>query len=102
MKNVTKVFVTYMHESCQRHTYWATIVNDQGQQIEGYSKQTGSLYNNFEGLTREQAREQILYHAQEWADFFGISLQPYVEDGVEYKPNMFIRRFNRKEEVYED
>lgn len=88
MHKIVKISILYMYESCERHNYYVRATTDEGMTKEVDGHRTGSLYNNFEGLSREEARDRTLIDAATWGDFLGITPEPYYEDGVLYEPSM--------------
>jgi hypothetical protein len=94
MPKVQHVRVYYMYESCERHTYAVQLVNDEGFTMDPASYRTGSVYNNFEGLSREEARDRALIDAADWADFFDIEPKPFIEDGEIHTPSMTFDKYS--------
>lgn len=86
MRNIVKIRILKMHESCQRTTFFVDVITDEGFNMTVAGHATGSVYTNFEGLTIDQARDRALTDAHNWSDFLQIPLDPYVEDGVTYEP----------------
>lgn len=93
MQKVVEVRVYHMYETCERHTYAVQLVSDEGFTMDPMSYRTGSIYTNFEGLSRDEARERALIDAAEWADFFNIAPTPFVEDGVTHEAQMNFEKY---------
>ena len=91
------VFKTY--ESCERHTFYVRLTNGEGFSIEPMSYATGSVYTNHEGLSIDEARDRALIDAADWADFFGLSPEPYLEDGKRFEPLMTFNRYTTRRAI---
>lgn len=81
-----RVFSTY--ESCERWTFYVELTTDEGYSITPSGHATGSLYTNGKGLSIEEARDRALMDAHQWADFLGLTVEPFVVDGVTIEPSM--------------
>lgn len=101
MHKVVEVRVYHMYESCERHTYAVQLVSDEGFSMDPMSYRTGSVYTNFEGLTRDEARDRALIDAADWGDFFGITPTPFVEDDVTYEPSMTFDKYTMRRQMGE-
>jgi hypothetical protein len=98
VSQIVRISVYYMYETCERHSYYvrATTDEDLHKDVDGHC--TGSVYNNFEGIDREEARDRALMDALVWGDFLGITPDPYVEDGVTYEPSMNLSTYSYQRE----
>lgn len=97
---VTAVKVKALWESCDRWTYYVSLETDEGFDKTPVSFRTGSKMNNYEGLSRERARDQALIEAAGWADFFGIAPTPFVDDdGRTYEPSMVFRSYSGRRRI---
>jgi hypothetical protein len=96
---IVAINVFSMWESCQRTTYYVRVTTDEGFTKEVESHRTGSVYTNFEGLTKEEARDRALIDANTWSDFLGIPVDPYVEDGITYEPSMEFETYTMRREL---
>lgn len=101
MHKVIEVRVWHLWESCERHTYYVQLVSDEGFTIDPMSYRTGSVYTNFEGLSRDEARDRALIDAADWADFFGLTPTPFVEkdeagNEVTYEPTMTFDKYTNR------
>lgn len=99
MNNIVAVSVFKTWESCERTTFYVSLRNSEGFTLEPISYRTGSVYTNFEGLSIEEARDRALIDAADWADFLGLVVEPYIEDGVEYKPSMTFNKYQIRREL---
>lgn len=84
---ITSISVTRMWESCERTSYYVTLTNDEGFDMTPNCHQTGSVYNNHQGLSIDEARDRALIDAHNWSDFLGIPVRPYVENGETFEPS---------------
>ena len=98
MHKIIRICVVHMYESCERHTYYVRADTDEGYSKEVEGHRTGSVYNNFEGLTRDEARDRALIDAATWGDFLGIKPEPYYEDGKLYEPSMTFDSYTMRRE----
>ena len=78
-KNIVSISVSSMWESCERTTYFVRLVTDEGFDMTPASYRTGSIYTNFEGLTKDEARERAMMDAASWGDFLCIPVDALVE-----------------------
>ena len=69
---IERIFIMYTFESCQRHSYYVVVATDEGLVKEVASHRTGSIYNNFQGLSCEEALDRALIDANTWGDFLNI------------------------------
>lgn len=102
MHKIVKISILYMYETCERHNYYVRATTDEGMTKEVEGHRTGSLYTNFEGLSRDEARDRALIDAATWGDFLGITPTPYVEDGVTYEPTMTFDSYTHQREMDEE
>jgi hypothetical protein len=79
-KKIVGIRVSVMWESCERTTYYVELRTDEGFTMTPMSHRTGSLYTNFEGLTKDEARERALCDAHEWGDFLCIPVDVFMEE----------------------
>lgn len=96
MPQITAIRVVSLWETCQRTTYWVELETDEGFTKTPDCHRTGSVYTNFEGLSKEEARERALIDAHQWSDFLGIPVEPYVEDGVIHEPAMKLEPYTTR------
>ena len=89
-KNIVGIRVFSMWETCERTTYYVELRTDEGFAMTPAGYATGSVYTNFEGPSKEEARNRALLDAITWADFLGLRVEPLIEDGVEQKPTGFV------------
>jgi hypothetical protein len=101
LHKIISISVFGMYESCERWTYYVRATTDEGMTKEVEGHRTGSLYNNFEGITREEARDRALIDAATWGDFLGITPEPFIEDGVTYEPSMTFDTYTHQREMAE-
>jgi hypothetical protein len=85
MRQIVKVAVTKMYESCERTTFYVQLTTDEGYSITPASYCTGSIYGP--GLKLSEARDRALTDAGTWADLLELKVEPYIEDGITYKPS---------------
>lgn len=93
---ITAIRITRMYESCERTTYYVDLVSSEGFTNTVAAHATGSIYTDHVGLSVEAARDRALIDADTWADFFGLTPAPYVEEGVTYEPSMLMRRYETR------
>jgi hypothetical protein len=102
-KNIVSISVFSMWESCERTTYFVRLKTDEGFDMTPASYRTGSVYTNFEGLTKEEARERAMMDAASWGDFLCIPVTPLIEtiDGVEteMKPKRTFDSYGMRREM---
>jgi hypothetical protein len=96
VRNIVSIRVHSMYESCQRTTYYVDLKTDEGFVMTAAGHATGSVYTDFVGLTKEEARERALLDAYDWADFLQLEVDPLVEEGVEYKPKRPMARYTTR------
>ncbi len=101
-RDIKRVRVLKMWETCERTTFFVELTNDAGETITPEAFATGSVYTNHEGLSIEEARDRALIQVVTWAAFFGIKPEPYVDDGVAHEASMTLhhygeRRFRRRD-----
>ena len=89
-KHIVAIRVYSLWETCERTTYYVELRTDEGFTMTPSGYATGSVYTNFEGLSKEEARNRALLDAITWADFLGLTVEPLMEDGVEQKPTGFV------------
>ena len=99
MHKITQIRIFKMWESCERTTYFVELQTDEGFTMTPSSHQTGSVYTNFEGISLEEARDRALMDAHDWADFLGIEVDPYEEDGTVHQPSMKFNRYTIRREL---
>ena len=101
MHQIVRIYVSYLYESCERHNYHVMLENDEGFDFTSTGYKTGSVYNNFEGLTKEEARERALIDAADIGDFLGITPDPFVQDGETHEPTFKFERYTTRRELGE-
>ena len=78
-KPIVSITIGKMIESEPKGASWWVIAhNSAGQRYE---------LNNFRN------RDHALTDRADWADFLGIDIEPYVEDGVTYEPSLTFDRY---------
>lgn len=92
-----RVFSTW--ETCERTTFFVELTTDEGMSMTPASYRTGSLYTNFEGLGLAEARDRALIDAHEWGDFLGVTVEPFVMEGVTIEPSMTMKTFTTRREL---
>lgn len=99
MHRIVQLSIFHMYESCDRHSYYVRATTDEGmtKEVDGY--RTGSTYNDYDGLTRDEARDRALTDAETWGDFLGITPDPYIEDGVLCEPLMMFDTYTTQREL---
>jgi len=106
MRNIVKVDVYRMTESCQRTTYFVRLTTDEGFTLDPEAHRSHCIYDDMNGTTGlpvETARDQALTTAANWADFLDLPVTPYYEDGVLYEPLMTFESYTmQREEAAED
>lgn len=106
MRQIVKVHVCKMTESCERTTYIVHLTNDEGFVYEPDSYASHCIYNDLDGtkgLSVEEARDRALTTAADWADFLELEVTPFYEDGVLHEPMMTFERYTgQREEKLED
>lgn len=99
-KAIIAVSVRVLWESCDRWTYYVRLESEEGFDKTPVSFRTGSKMNNYEGLSREQARDQALIEAAGWADFLDLTPTPFVDrDGETYEPSMVFRSYSGRRQI---
>lgn len=96
MNKIVKIRITRMWETCNRTTFYVELETDEGFTMTPSGHATGSDYTNGEGLSVEEARDRALIDAADWSDFLQIPVEPYVEEGVTYEPNMRFSRYTNR------
>lgn len=99
MNNIVSIRVFGMYETCERTTFYVELTSDEGFTKTPDAHRTGSIYNDFEGLTREEARDRALMDAHEWSDFLGIEIEPFVEDSVVIEPFMKFETYTTRRKL---
>jgi len=106
MRNIVKVDVYRMHESCERTTFFVRLTSDEGFTKDVDSFASHCIYddmNGTRGLPVAEARDRALTTAADWADFLDMPVTPYVEEGVTYEPLMTFECYTaQREEAAED
>ncbi len=98
---IVRIRVTRMWETCQRTTFFVELTTDEGFTMTPCCHRTGSVYNDFEGLSVEEARDRALTEALEWGDFLCMEVEPYVEDGVTYEASFPLETYTTQRELGE-
>ena len=96
MHRIVKIYVLQLYESCERHTFYVVAATEDGMTKEVEGHQTGSIYNNHQGLSLEEARDRALIDAATWGEFLGIEPEPFIKDGVTYAPSMKFHFYDRR------
>jgi hypothetical protein len=81
---IVSVSVKTTMESGKGVGYWVTLTNDLGQTLTPMMSYT---------------RSNALCEATEWADFLGVEMQPFYEDGVLIEPDFVLGRFRGDDQV---
>lgn len=106
MRHIMKVQVVRMDENCDRATFFVRTTTDEGFDMDVASFASHCVYDDLKGvkgLPVATARDRALTTAHVWADFLEIDVEPYVEDGVVYQPEMTFDTYAmRREEASED
>ena len=79
-KPIVSVTIGKMVESEPKGASWWVIAHNS----------VGQRYD----LSHFYNRDHALTDRADWADFLGIDIEPYVEDGVTYEPTMPFERFS--------
>lgn len=95
---IVSVSVFWMHESCERTTFYVRVKTAEGFTKEVEAHRTGSVYTNGEGLSIEAARDRALIDAATWGDFLGITPDPFVFDGEVIEPSMRFQTYTYQRE----
>jgi hypothetical protein len=98
VKKIVSIRVTKSYESCERTTYWVELKTDEGLTMTPESFATGSIYTDYIGLSKDEARDRALMTAHEWGDFLDIEVTPYIEEGVAYEPSMKMETYTGQRE----
>jgi hypothetical protein len=101
MHKIVKIHVMQLHESCERDTFYVVATTDEGFTMEVAGHSTGSIYTEGKGLSIEEARDRALIDAATWGEFLGIEPEPFVVDGVTYKPSMVFNFYRNRRELKE-
>jgi len=99
MNRINRIRVFHMHETCERDTFFVELTTDEGFTMTPESFATGSLYDNFKGLSLEEARDRALTSAADWGDFLRVPVDPYFADGVEIKPSFLMETYTVQREL---
>lgn len=105
MAAINGIHIKRMTESCARTTYYVDIISDEGfvKTVEGHK--TGHFFMQdgerveVPGLSIEEARDRALIDANTWADFLGLTLEPYEEDGVVHSASMAFHTYTMRREM---
>ncbi len=98
-RRIVRIRVFSMYESCQRTTYFVELTTDEGFTMTPCSHRTGSVYTDFQGLSKEEARERAVIEAQEWADLLMLPMEPFEEDGVLVEPAFLMDTYTTRREL---
>lgn len=96
IKHIIAIRVYSLWETCERTTFYVELRTDEGMTMTPAGFATGSVYTNFEGLTKDEARDRALIEAASWGDFLQIEVEPYIEDGVAYEPSMKFNSYRNR------
>jgi hypothetical protein len=97
--NIIGIRVVKTWETCERTTYYIELRTDEGFTMTPSSHRTRSIYTDFVGLTKDEARDRALIDANTWADFLGLTVDAYVEDGVERQPSMHFETYTTRRKL---
>lgn len=98
-KRIAEIYVSRMWESCERATFYTTLKTCDGLTITPSAFATGSIYNNFEGLSEAEALDRALIEAATWGDLLEIAPTPYVVDGQPVEPSCRLSSYRYQREL---
>jgi len=106
MRRIVRISVHRMSETCDRITFFVRTTTDEGFDMDVSSFASHCIYDDLrgtKGLSVAEARDRALTTAHMWADYLELAVEPYVEDGVVYQPEMTFDTYAmRREEAAED
>ena len=100
MANITRISIMKTYESCERTSFYVMLTSDEGFTMSAACHRTGSIYNNHEGLSIEEARDRALIDAANWGDFLQIEVDPLLDEGGKpIEPSMTFDSYTMRREM---